>query len=95
VIELLRSDLGFTGLIVSDDLDARSTMRSDSLAVTAIRCIEVGVELLLIPGGESVTEVADALETAVRSGRLSAERLRSAADNVRSIATRSPAYVRA
>jgi beta-N-acetylhexosaminidase len=95
VIELLRNGLGFGGLIVSDDLDAKATMKTDPLGEVAIRSVEAGVQLLLIPGGDAVTEVADALEQAVVSGRLPAERLRDAADKVRALATSSPAHASA
>jgi beta-N-acetylhexosaminidase len=95
VIEMLRDGLGFGGLIVSDDLDAKSTMRTDPLGEIAIRSVEAGVQLLLIPGGDAVAEVTDALERAVVSGRLPVERLREAADKVRALAISSPAHASA
>jgi beta-N-acetylhexosaminidase len=89
VIGMLRDELEFRGLVVSDDLDALSTMRTDALDEIAVRSVEAGVELLLIPGGDAVVEVAGALERAVTTGRLPASTLHGAAEKVQALAERS------
>ena len=93
LVGLLRDELQFRGLIVSDDLDALSTMRTDSLDEIAVRSIHAGVELLLVPGGDAVSQIANALEGAVTAGRLSASALHSAAEKVRALAERSALHV--
>ncbi|HWM17636.1 MAG TPA: glycoside hydrolase family 3 N-terminal domain-containing protein [Microbacterium sp.] len=87
LIGLLREDLGFDRLVVSDDLDAASTMKGRSLGQVAVDSIAAGVDLLLIPGGaENVEECANALFVAVDSGELSGSKLAAAADRVRALA---------
>ena len=78
--------LGFEGLIVSDDLDVVSTMKGRSLGEVAVSAVAAGVELLLIPGGSAVAEIAEALTGAVEDGRLSAATLARAAGKVRALA---------
>lgn len=87
VIELLRGEFGFDGLIVSDDLDAPATMRTRSLVDTAVRSLDAGADLLLVAGGPHLPELCDGVVNAVRSGRLSSERLNQAADRVRHAAS--------
>jgi beta-N-acetylhexosaminidase len=89
VIQSLRSELGFHGLIISDDLDAVSTLRGRSLGDAAIASIVAGVELLLIPGGDAVRETSQALVRAVDAGELPGDVLAAAANKVRNLAHQS------
>jgi beta-N-acetylhexosaminidase len=89
VIQLLRRELGFEGLIISDDLDAVSTLQGRSLGDAAVASIAAGVELLLIPGDDAVMEISHALARAVEAGALSADVLAVAANKVRSLARQS------
>ena len=86
LVDLLRHDLGFEGLIVSDDLDLVSTMKGRSLGEVAVSSIAAGVELLLIPGGSAVHEIGEALTSAAENERISAAALAHAAGKVRALA---------
>jgi beta-N-acetylhexosaminidase len=86
LVDLLRQGLGFDGLIISDDLDAISTMKGRSLGQVAVSAVAAGVELLLIPGGTAVRETAEALTAAVEDGQLTAAALAAAATKVRALA---------
>lgn len=86
IIELLRSSYGFPGLIVSDDLDAASTLRGRALETVAIESIRAGVELLLIPGEETITSVATALHDEAHCDAEFAASLSAAAARVRDFA---------
>jgi beta-N-acetylhexosaminidase len=87
IVDLLRRELGFTGLIVSDDLDLESTMIGRSVPDVAVAAVAAGVQLLLIPGGTAVAEIVAGITDAVRRGTLSRSRLARAADAVRKIAS--------
>lgn len=89
VVEMLRSGLGFQGLIISDDLDAVSTLKGKSLGDAAVASIAAGVELLLIPGGDAVAETSQALIRAVETGIIPSSVLAIAANKVRSLAHES------
>lgn len=83
VVDLLRRDFDFTGLVVSDDLDAPATMRGHSLLDTALASLNAGVDLLLLAGGPHVEDLCAGIVSAVEQGRLSEERLLEAAMRVR------------
>lgn len=83
---LLREDLGFDGLIISDDLDAPATAQHRSVPQTAVDALTAGVELLLLAGGEQVAEVAEALASAADADPGVRTRLARAAHHVRAVA---------
>ena len=80
VVQLLRDDLGFTGLIMTDALGmagATDGRRGEDLWVDAVAA---GVDLLLMPTDARAAHAA--LMSAVQSGRLSAERVAQACARV-------------
>ena len=83
LVDLLRRELGFRGLILSDQLNLPSTTKCGSLAEVAVAAIKAGVQLLRIPGGAIPDELAAALTADVHDGRLSRSQLARAADAVR------------
>jgi beta-N-acetylhexosaminidase len=86
VIDMLRTKLGFGGLIVSDDLDAPSTTRGRSLIDTAIVSLEAGTELLLLPGGPDIIHVAAAIAERSTANADFADTVARAARRVRAAA---------
>jgi beta-glucosidase-like glycosyl hydrolase/CubicO group peptidase (beta-lactamase class C family) len=71
--ELLRKELGFNGLIVTDAMDMGGLTVRYAPGEAAVRAILAGVDALLMP---PVPDAAfEALQAAVRSGRISTERL--------------------
>jgi beta-N-acetylhexosaminidase len=77
---LLRQQLGFQGLILTDALDMDSIKRDRTAAEAAIKAFEAGADMLLIAGitAEDRAVLGDgppALLAAVRSGRVSEARL--------------------
>ncbi|MCS3471569.1 beta-N-acetylhexosaminidase [Pseudomonas sp. JUb42] len=86
VLALLRDTLGFGGLIISDDLDAVSISRGNSVAATAVASLVAGAHLLLLSSEAGLDEVAEAIVAAVEAGVLKAEVLLAAAQQVRNAA---------
>ncbi|HET7419780.1 MAG TPA: beta-N-acetylhexosaminidase [Candidatus Dormibacteraeota bacterium] len=87
---LLRDELGFTGLAVSDGLEMRGLTAPGGLAESAVLALVAGCDLLCVGGGlaeaETVDELVDAIVGAVESGRLTEGRLRQAASRVDALA---------
>ena len=82
---LLRGELGFTGVIVSDALEMRATRDMFSIPRAAVLAVAAGTDLLCL--GRDGTEddylaVRQALVAAVRGGMLDGARLEEAADRV-------------
>lgn len=72
VHRLLRRDLGFSGVTVSDALEAVARTRGRSLEAVAFLAARAGTDLLLFAGSEASTAaVHGALVDAVADGRLS------------------------
>lgn len=77
VTGLLRKDLGFDGLVVTDSLVMRAVARRWSSGPAAVRVLRAGADVVLMPG--SPREARDGIVRAVREGRLSSARLVQAA----------------
>jgi beta-N-acetylhexosaminidase len=88
---LLRGELAFTGVIISDALEMRATREMFGVPGAAVRAVAAGTDLLCLgrDGREDhYLAVRDALVAAVRDGALPAERLEEAADRVASLRER-------
>ena len=82
---LLRGELGFTGVIVSDALEMRATRDMFGIPRAAVLAVAAGTDLLCLgrDGSESdYLAVREALVAAVRDGALDGARLEEAADRV-------------
>ncbi|GAB1641720.1 glycoside hydrolase family 3 protein [Krasilnikovia sp. MM14-A1259] len=87
---LLREELGFTGLIVTDGIEMRGVRRRYGLAGAAVLALAAGADAICVGGDHADEETAvrlrDAIVAAVRAGDLSEERLHDAASRVRRLA---------
>ncbi|MCD8159626.1 MAG: hypothetical protein LUE61_00235 [Clostridiales bacterium] len=70
---LLRGDLGFDGLVITDALDMGAITTAYTQSKTAVLAIQAGVDLLLKP--QDLDEMHQALVDAVKNGQLSESRI--------------------
>jgi beta-N-acetylhexosaminidase len=82
VVDRLRGQIGFTGLVVSDDLDAPATLRGRSLTMTMIDSLRAVADLLLVGGGEHLLESVEAIYATARADEAFARRVHEAAARV-------------
>jgi len=85
VIGLLRSELGFGGLVMTDALEMRAISATVGLEEGAVRSLAAGADALCLGADlapEAVRGVQAAIAVAVREGRLPEERLLEAASHV-------------
>lgn len=73
VTDLLRVDLGYEGLILTDALDKGAITDHYEGGEAAVQAVEAGCDILLQP--ENLEETLAALLTAVEEGRLTEERI--------------------
>jgi beta-N-acetylhexosaminidase len=66
---LLVNQMGFKGLVVTDALNMAGVVKHFSTDDVALRCVNAGVDLILMPQGESKT--ISAIENAVNNGSIS------------------------
>ncbi len=90
----LRGELGFRGVIVSDDLEMGAVSETCSIAEATVRAAAAGHDLLLICHTEAAQRAAAAaLTDAYRSGQLPRPGLEAAAARVRALRERRTARV--
>lgn len=86
VTNILRKDLGFNGLVVSDDMTMGAITKNYSIEEASIKAINAGVDLLLVcQKYENTENVLKTLKEAVLNGTISKERLDNALYNIISI----------
>ena len=89
VTELLREELGFDGVVVSDALEMRAISARLGAGEAAVQALAAGCDALCLGhdlGDAAVGAVVAAVSTAVREGRLAEERLAEAAARVEALA---------
>lgn len=73
--DLLQNELGFKGLIITDALEMRGVTKVFSVADAAIRSVEAGADILLLPPDEDAA--IDAILDAINKGKISQARIDS------------------
>jgi beta-N-acetylhexosaminidase len=71
--DLLKKDLGFHGIVVTDALEMAGIVKNFSTGDAAVRALEAGVDVLLMPTDPEA--VVKAVTAAVASGRLTRQRI--------------------
>jgi beta-N-acetylhexosaminidase len=80
---LLRDQLGFKGVIVTDAMDMQAIRQGEALGEQAVRAVGAGVDLLLMGGKpDDHRRVYSSLLQAAQNGRLEGEALRRSAGRV-------------
>lgn len=80
---LLRKEIGYQGVVITDDLDMRAIRRSFSIEDAAVRAIAAGNDLILVsntsrPDPELAEKLAARIRAAVREGTLPRARIEAA-----------------
>jgi beta-N-acetylhexosaminidase len=88
--DLLRGELGYEGLIVTDGMEMRAIAGTYGIEHGSVLALAAGADAICVGGGladdDTVRRLRDALVAAVRSGSLPEERLADAANRVRALA---------
>lgn len=86
---LLRDELGFDGVVVTDALDMRGASGETGIPEAAVRALAAGCDLLCIGTKNTdaqLAQIEDAVLAAIDQGRLDEAGVRRAADRVRGLA---------
>ena len=73
ITQLLRGDMGYDGVVITDSLRMTAIASEYKAAAAAVRAIQAGADILLIPS--NLEAAVKAIEDAVSSGTLSMERI--------------------
>jgi beta-N-acetylhexosaminidase len=85
---LLRRDLGFDGVVITDAMDMRAIEQGEALRNEALRAVTAGADLLLItsdPGDQA--RAFEGLVRGAQSGRLSKDELQASVDRIARLKT--------
>jgi beta-N-acetylhexosaminidase len=87
--DLLRDEMSFDGLVITDSLAMQAITEHYDLGEAAVQSVLAGADLLLLPTDLAAQEkIYFALQTAVQSGRISEARLRQAVGRSSQVAAR-------
>jgi beta-N-acetylhexosaminidase len=80
VTDILRKELGYQGVILSDDLEMKAIAKEYEVAAAAVLAIEAGCDGMLICSGDHTTQAAslEALIHAVEEDRIRSTRIEDA-----------------
>ncbi len=84
--DLLRGELGFKGLVVTDSMGMGGVIRGFSPPEAALRAVKAGVDMVLLPPDPE--GVIDALAEAVRSGEIPRERIEASVRRILTLKAR-------
>jgi beta-N-acetylhexosaminidase len=79
---LLRRDLGFKGVVITDSMEAAAVLKRSSLEDAALRSVAAGADILLLTGPGSFPRVSKQLLVAARRSAVFRERIAEAAARV-------------
>ncbi len=86
---LLRRDLGFDGLVITDEMEMEAIAERYGVGRAAVMAVQAGADMVLVPWEpEKKVEVYEALLSAVLSGELSAARLEQAVRRILTVKVR-------
>ena len=74
--ELLRNEMGFDGIIITDDLEMHAIAKNLNIGQAALKSVLAGTDIILISShGKNVEDIYKTLSAAYRDGTLTEERL--------------------
>lgn len=82
VIGRLKGELGFRGIVLTDDLTMKALSGEGGVGAAAVSAVRAGADMVMASGGRGALEAYRALLGAVRSGELPEARVRDAASRI-------------
>ncbi len=88
---LLRNQIGFNGLVISDDLEMGAIVNNYGIGEACVMAVEAGVDMLAVCANEiAIRDGHQAVLSAVKSGRISMGRLNESASRIHNFKTFLP-----
>lgn len=94
VTGMLRKELGFEGLVFSDDIEMKAIADNFSLETTLLRTINAGVDMIITAynrgedGSDTVGDMILTVEKLVKEGKISRERIDKSYERIRALKKR-------
>jgi beta-N-acetylhexosaminidase len=81
-VGVLRRDLGFDGVIVTDDLAMAGANGSGTPAEAAVQAVQAGVDLFIVSSPQQQADAYDAVVGAVKSGEIPRSRIQKSVERL-------------
>jgi beta-N-acetylhexosaminidase len=92
-VGLLREELGFNGVVITDDLIMEGAKRGGTTAQAALQAVGAGADLLIVSGlPEEQAAAYDAVVAAVESGEIPRERIDASVERITNVKNRYQLY---
>jgi beta-N-acetylhexosaminidase len=90
LIDLLKNEFGFGGVVLTDDLDWKATIGDMTIEQSAVKALGAGADWMLVSakGVPHIPTMVSAIELAVERGTLPADRIAASASKLRKLAQR-------
>jgi beta-N-acetylhexosaminidase len=88
--DVLRGELGFRGVVVTDSMEARASLATGGITVVSERAVRAGADLVLLTGRASYGRVYRHLLEVARRSDAFAQRVRESAARVLALERRAP-----
>lgn len=90
MVAWLRNEFLFNGVVLTDDLDWKATIRDMKIQESAVKALKAGVDWMLVSanGVPHIPAMVAAITEAVRGGILSAGRIEASAEKLRGLAAK-------
>ena len=89
--DLLRNELGFEGVICTDDMEMRAIADAYGPGEAAVRALQAGADLILFRSLDSAAAAEKVLASAVREGRLDEAHVEASLDRIEALRNRPAA----
>jgi len=80
ITDILRNELGFNGVVITDSLAMNAVSRNFSVEYVAVTAINAGVDIILMP--VNAEETVSAVISAVETGEISIERINESVSRI-------------
>lgn len=78
--EMIRDELGFKGIIITDALNMKAITDHYSVEETAVKAVEAGTDILLMP--DDLSKAYEALLQAVKDGKISEDKINASVKRI-------------
>jgi len=90
ITNLLREDMRFNGVVITDDLEMKAITKKINIAEAAVRAINAGTDIILVSSNRrKQVSVYRGLLNAVRTGRISGERINESIKRIQKLKSSS------
>jgi beta-N-acetylhexosaminidase len=81
-IKLLRQEVGFEGVIITDDLAMEGAKQGGTVAQAAVKAVSAGADMLIISSPQEQVDAYSAVVRGVKQGRISQDQINDSVDRI-------------